>query len=474
MALPLVVPAGITAARVAAPYLASLVRMYGPRILDALAGTGAGAYIGDKLFFGQDVRQTGDGTVIGPDADEMEKERQRIEAEARGKLNNPPPKIDIPNTTGGPPPEPIETGLPPESVPTIDIPTTTEGFPIPEIEDFTILTMGDSTKDTVTIAGKTYKKDQTEVRYRNSDGRSYRVVKDEFKNKDELKRVKDGKTVRRELPQFLEDNPAMKERLYTSSITGRPDIEIIRQYFKEKHGIDFQMKTYEKIISQEIGNRKKDERNLSTYQQAQNQFEKNIREYANDLGIKISKPQMDRYDQDFRIAIRLENPDKLKGEAYSEENIRAATNVVIDTIMRNEDPYLADYIKDKIQRTANNKAALSDKRRNFYNSGETLGHTGSIADGDVIFGEAANKERYTTEVSKDNLFKQKQMEKYKEAVTEGDTAAMNRIETKLKERNLRAMYVDKDGFEVYIGAPAQKGKLKDGGLVGIRHLTRPL
>ena len=36
------------------------------------------------------------------------------------------------------------------------------------------------------------------------------------------------------------------------------------------------------------------------------------------------------------------------------------------------------------------------------------------------------------------------------------------------------MYIDDDGFEVYIGAPAEKGKLKDGGMVGISHLTRPL
>ena len=418
---------------------------------------------GDVSFFGQDVRQTGDGTVIGPDADAMEKERAQREAEARGKLNNPPVTVDIPNSTGSPPPE-IETGLPPTSVPPIEIPTIVGGgFPIPEIEDFTILTMGDSTKDTVTIAGKTYKKDQTEIKERKSDGRTYRVVKDEFKSETEKKRIADGKTVREELPQFLEDNPAMKDRLYTSSITGRPDLEIIRQHFIDKHGIDFQMKTYEKIVSQEIGNRKKDKKKLSSYRTAEIQFEKNIREYANDLGIKISKPQMDRYDQDFRIAIRLENPNKVKGEAYSEENIRAATNVVIDTIMRNEDPYLADYIKDKIQRTANNKATLLDGRRNFYNSGETLGHTGSIAQGDVLFGEAANPERYTTEISKDNRYKEKLMGQYKEALAEGNTEKMNSIESKLKERNLRASYIDQDGSEVYIGAPREEGKLKDGG-----------
>ena len=46
MALPLVVPAGITAARVAAPYLASLVRTYGPKVLGALTG----ASVGDKFI----------------------------------------------------------------------------------------------------------------------------------------------------------------------------------------------------------------------------------------------------------------------------------------------------------------------------------------------------------------------------------------------------------------------------------------
>ena len=70
MAVPLVIPiasAGITGARVAAPYIANLVRQYGPRVLDSVAGTGIGAYVGDKLFFGGDVRETPEGLVIGPE-----------------------------------------------------------------------------------------------------------------------------------------------------------------------------------------------------------------------------------------------------------------------------------------------------------------------------------------------------------------------------------------------------------------------
>ena len=43
IAVPLI-PLGITGARVAAPYIANLVRMYGPRVLDALVGGSATAY----------------------------------------------------------------------------------------------------------------------------------------------------------------------------------------------------------------------------------------------------------------------------------------------------------------------------------------------------------------------------------------------------------------------------------------------
>jgi len=76
------IPLGITGARAAAPYLASLVRAYGPRVLDALAGTGAGAYLGDKLFSKR--VDTGEGVYSSPDLDEIEK-RQREEEEMRKK-----------------------------------------------------------------------------------------------------------------------------------------------------------------------------------------------------------------------------------------------------------------------------------------------------------------------------------------------------------------------------------------------------
>ena len=99
--------------------------------------------------FGQDVRETGDGTYIGPDGDAMEKERQEREAEERRRINQPPPKVDEGIILKGPDPSDIEDfKLPPTPYPeetTLDDLIAGGGFPIPEpktLDDY-ILTMSD-------------------------------------------------------------------------------------------------------------------------------------------------------------------------------------------------------------------------------------------------------------------------------------------------------------------------------------------
>jgi hypothetical protein len=67
MVAPVLYGIGSLAARFGMPVARELVKKYGPGIIDALAGTSAGAYIGDKLFFGQDVRETPEGLDIGPE-----------------------------------------------------------------------------------------------------------------------------------------------------------------------------------------------------------------------------------------------------------------------------------------------------------------------------------------------------------------------------------------------------------------------
>jgi hypothetical protein len=364
--------------------------------------------------------------------------------------------------------------------------------PIPEIEDFTILTMANKNKDTVKIGNKVYPKDQTELKYRPDKiidgvkvkGKGYRVVKEEFKDEGEKKRIADGQTIRKELPQFLEDNPAIKERLYTSSISGKPDLEKIQEYFKEEFNIDFKTKTYEKIISQEIGNRKKEGRTYGKTTTAINDFKKGLRQYAKDrYGETLSNEEVDRYVQDFRAGLQAEFPDQGTGEFYTDDQVRIVGNLIADTIFagRYKDPsdigfdqYLDSYVFDKKERTKEKLKKIEEGETDKRKFVMEIGHQGEMGSGDILFGEAADPARYSAQTREDNAFQQAGQLKHKKARAEGDVETMKKIEEQFKNRNIRAMYLDEDGFEVYIGADAPKGKLKDGGLVGISHLIRPL
>ena len=123
--------------------------------------------------------------------------------------------------------------------------------------------------------------------------------------------------------------------------------------------------------------------------------------------------------------------------------------------------------KEKLKRIEEGE---TDKRKFVME----IGHQGEMGSGDILFGEAADRARYSAQTREDNAFQQARQLEHKKARAEGDIETMKEIEKQLKDRNIRAMYLDEDGFEVYIGADAPKGKLKNGGMVGISHLTRPL
>jgi len=426
---------------------------------------------------------TSSGKVFAPSQEEIERLRKEMEEYLKG-TGTPLPSPEkftgnvttIPNIDeliGGPLITPT-----PEKVDTNLIYT-----PIPEIEDFTIMTMANKNKDTVKIGNKVYPKDQTELKY-GKTGKNYRVVKDEFKNKDEKERIANSKTVREELPQFLEDNPAIKDRLYTSSITGKPDLEIIRQHFIDKHGIDFQNKTYEKIVSQEIGNRKKDERTYSKATTAINAYKKALRQYSKDkYNETLSNEEVDRYVQDFRAGLVAEFPNQKDGEFYTDDQIRIVGNLVADTIFRGRyldpsdigfDQYLDTYVFDKKERNKEKLKKIEEGETDKRKFVMEVGHQGEMASGDILFGEAADRAQYSSQTREDNAFQQAKQLEHKKARAEGNKDLMNSIEKELKDRNIRAMYVDENGNRIYIGAPRKEGKLKDGGLVGISHLIRPL
>ena len=154
MALPLVVPAGITAARVAAPYLASLVRTYGPRVLDALVGGGAMAYgmertgVADKLLnIEPDVVETGDGIIIVPPKGLSDEEKKKLGLDGTpvgGGTTTLKDEDKLPTTTAGDMPEVIDPSPPP-------FPGTTDqtlkdliaggGFTPTDMPDMSIMTM---------------------------------------------------------------------------------------------------------------------------------------------------------------------------------------------------------------------------------------------------------------------------------------------------------------------------------------------
>jgi len=151
MAAPLVIPiasAGITGARVAAPYIANLVRQYGPRVLDSVAGTGIGAYVGDKLFSKR--VDTGEGVASFPDLDELEKTKKELEEIIKKGSKTPLP--DQEKITGNVTPipdmsdltEPLITPIPEK----IDTSSVT---PIPEQKSFDdyILTMAKENKSKI-------------------------------------------------------------------------------------------------------------------------------------------------------------------------------------------------------------------------------------------------------------------------------------------------------------------------------------
>ena len=138
---------------------------------------GAGAKRLKDIFF-SDVKETGDGIVIGPDAGEIEKQREEIKELLKPGETKPIDQGAI--TTGSPPPE-IKKEEPPVSGGKIDIPLTTGGSEIPEtkLEDLIF----------------TFAKDKKEVKkkleaiepYRGADFIGTSTKKDRTKDKEFLK-----------------------------------------------------------------------------------------------------------------------------------------------------------------------------------------------------------------------------------------------------------------------------------------------
>jgi len=142
MAIPAVLALG---ARVGMPVARELIKKYGPGIVDAVAGTGIGAFIGDKLFFGQDVKETPEGIVIGPEEKEPETLEELKKRTVLGFPGEAVPPFKLPGFNEG------VTGIDELTKPTgfgegykeptLEDLTSSGGFTLTDMPDMSIMTM---------------------------------------------------------------------------------------------------------------------------------------------------------------------------------------------------------------------------------------------------------------------------------------------------------------------------------------------
>ena len=595
-----VVPAGITAARVAAPYLASLVRTYGPRVLDALVGGGATAYglertgVADTLFNLADLPE---GVKTGSELEKESKEDREKKKEERKKtltgvkqgraagmrgeelegaiergdfdayinrFMTPDPdagKPQIETFPGEAVPVSIPTGFGEGVIdineliknrgfgegyqePTLKDLTSGGGFTKTDVPDMSILTMAKiKDKDLVYVGGDInaklpkyfvdesgklkpeYQKKGNEgedadklidvragyklpkymlneikfTRTKNKGKPNEKVVqdtrytiKDEYKNPEELKRLQDSQKLKDLMTGYFEQNPSSYDILYKSNQSGKKELEQIQKFFKENYNIDFDVDTYEKIISQTYGSREKEGVSRGAEKVAIDKFKKIINDYSKEkFGESLTTPEMDRYIQEFRIGLKVENPDRVRGEEYTDEQVANTSNLIIDTVFKGKyrekfdigfDRDLVPYVENKLKRIAENEKMFADAKARGASEEElaeiksknivTIGHYGTRRDN--IVGEGGDLTLAVDQPKEKNTLQDKLDRAFREAYANNDTKKMIEIENTMKENDIRSMYTDKDGFRVFIGADAKEGKMRDGGMVDIFKMTRSL
>jgi hypothetical protein len=318
------------------------------------------------------------------------------------------------------------------------------------------------------------------------DGRkdtSY-TIKDEYKNPEELKRLENSKKVKDIVVEYYNSNPEAYEIMMNKDITklGSDEVKNLRQYVIDNHDIDFTTKTYEKILNETFGSRKKEGKRKQPQTDATDKFQTIIRDYSKDkFGETLTNPQVDRYLQEFRIAIETENPDKKKGDYYTDKQISSAANFVIDTVFKGKyrdkfdigyDRDLTSYIENKLERTAKTKKDFEANPEAFATNIQTIGHYGPVRE--RIVGEGGDPSFYVTQTLAKNKLQQNLDTEHRTARQNNNIEKMKEVEQKMKDNDIRSMYTDKDGNRIFIGAEPKEGGMKEGGMIDIFKMTKSL
>ena len=329
MALPLVVPAGITAARVAAPYLASLVRTYGPRVLDALVGGGAMAYgmertgVADKLLnIEPDVVETGDGIIIVPPKGLSDEEKKKLGLDGTpvgGGTTTLKDEDKLPTTTAGDMPEVIDPSPPP-------FPGTTDqtlkdliaggGFTPTDMPDMSIMTMAGGPPQQFDKEGnriyrinrKTYTEDELNFK---GEGRTYKDIES---IKPEAKTYLSKEQFVTGFKNFLKDNPDFMKRYSAKrNETGfmKDQAEEINKYLEKNLPAD----SIQRLIRQNYGKKELKEGRDKLPTELATVFDTKAGEIGFEIGRSLDRTEI----QDIEDALTFFKSQKINPELQTKE-----------------------------------------------------------------------------------------------------------------------------------------------------------
>ena len=324
-------------------------------------------------------------------------------------------------------------------------------------------------KDQVMYGGKLVNRDKLELVETPSGSKYYRL-------KEDVK-IQYQPTIEK----YFKENPdayhAVMDRAYT--VKGYP--EKITEDLNKITGENRSWKTYLDEIKKIY--KRADKAPKTGLELAESFFQSKFPSYIkNKYNVKLSLEEQKRYFEEFRIFIQ---DRKLKpGETFTPQEIEASMRLVEDTVFKKK-PGLFVSKKDKfadldldpyVEMRKQNQIKTKENFEQGLEKGDavmTMGHYGKSS-ADRIPGEGGDTSMIVQQTIRQNT-KQKQLdESIQKLADEGNTKKLNQKIEEMKNEGLRSYYYNKDGDRIMVGSESEPGKLKDGGMVGISHLIRPL
>ena len=317
MAIPAVLALG---ARVGMPVARELIKKYGPGIVDAVAGTGIGAFIGDKLFFGQDVKETPEGIVIGPE----EKEPETLEELKKRTILSFPgeavPPFKLPGFNEGV--TSIDELTKPTGFgegykePTLEDLTSSGGFTLTDMPDMSIMTMAGGPPQQFDKEGnriyrinrKTYTEDELNFK---GEGRTYKDIES---IKPEAKTYLSKEQFVTGFENFLKDNPDFMKRYNAKrNETGfmKDQAEEINKYLEKNLPAD----SIQRLIRQNYGKKELKEGRDKLPTELATVFDTKVGEIGFEIGRSLDRTEI----QNIEDALTFFKSQKINPELQTKE-----------------------------------------------------------------------------------------------------------------------------------------------------------